>query len=62
MNMANKTPPWSVRGREVPGRFRLLVLRLPALSGQAGLPPEGADPDGQELARDFRAGGGLDPG
>ena len=35
---------------------------MPALLGQAGMPAEGADTDGQKLARDLRAGGGLGPG
>ncbi len=34
-------------------------LRMPALPGQAGLPPEGDDPSGQELASALRAGGDL---
>ena len=37
-------------------------LRLPTLPGEACLPTEGDDPDGQKLARDLRAGGGLGPG
>ena len=35
---------------------------VPALPGQAGLPEEGDDPDGQEFAGAVRTGGGLDPG
>ena len=34
-------------------------LHLPALPGQAGLPAEGDDPDGQKFAWDLRACGGL---
>ena len=32
-------------------------LRLPALPGQAGMPAEGDDPDGQEFAGTLRAAG-----
>ena len=37
-------------------------VRLPALPGEEGLPPEGDDADGQEFARALRAGGGLGAG
>ena len=37
-------------------------LRMPTLPDEAGLPPEGHDADGPELARALRAGRGLDTG
>ena len=37
-------------------------VRLPALPGQAGLPAEGDDPDGQEFPCAFRVGGSLGAG
>ena len=37
-------------------------LRLPALPGQAGMPAEGDDPDGQEFAGTLRTLGSLGAG
>ena len=44
-------PAWTSR---LMPRIRLLVL-----SGEAGLPVEGHDPTGQDVARAIRPGGGL---
>ena len=41
------------------GRAPRRGLRLPAMPGQAGLPPEGDDVHGQDFARAVRPGGGL---
>ena len=41
------------------GRYPRRWLRLPALPGRAGLPTEGDDPDGQEIARSLQPGASL---
>ncbi len=47
-------------GRQPQGPAPRRGLRLSALPGEAGLPPEGDDAHGPEFAGALRAGGGLD--